>query len=146
MWNTGGLDVPSKSTSSIRQKFEPLLQIDDLKSIQWSTKTCCLLSDIWKCKMCSWGGIAGRCMKARTANRAVRTYKKNKAKTYSVSISPLLSYHYLDWMVHCRKRWSLQTTLTFNSQDFMSNSLYSLPYNLCDDSLENMELDQPIIP
>ena len=91
----GGLDVVSESTSSTRQKFEPLLQIDDLKSIQWSTKTCCLLSDIWKCKMCSWGGIAGRCMKARTANRAVRTYKKNKAKISSVSKSPLLSYHVL---------------------------------------------------
>ena len=75
-----GLDVPSKSTSSIRQKFEPLLQFDYLKSIQWSTKTCCLLSDIWKCKMCSWGGIAGRCMKARTANRAVRTYKEKQSK------------------------------------------------------------------
>ena len=28
----------------------------------------------------------------------------------------------------------------------MSNSPYSVPYNLCDDSLEDMELDQPIIP
>ena len=28
----------------------------------------------------------------------------------------------------------------------MSNSPYSLPYNLCDVSLENLELDQPIIP
>lgn len=34
-------------------------------------------------------------MKARTANRAVRTYKKNKAKISSVSKSPLLSYHVL---------------------------------------------------
>ena len=135
-----------KAPPQLDKNLSLFLQFDDLKSIQWSTETCCLLSDIWKCKMCSWGGIAGRRMKARTANRAVRNYKKNKAKTYSVSISPLLSYHYLDWMVHCRKRWSLQTTFTFNSQDFMSNSPYSLPYNLCDDSLENMELDQPIIP
>ena len=35
----------------------------------------------------------------------------------------------------------LKITLTLNSQDFMSNSPYCLPYNLCDDSLENMELD-----
>lgn len=34
-------------------------------------------------------------MKARTANRAVRTYKKNKAKISSVSKSPLPSYHVL---------------------------------------------------
>ena len=28
----------------------------------------------------------------------------------------------------------------------MSNPPYCLPYNLCDFSLENLELDQPIIP
>ena len=28
----------------------------------------------------------------------------------------------------------------------MSNSPYHLPYNLCDVSLENLELDQPRIP
>ena len=34
----------------------------------------------------------------------------------------------------------------FNSQNAMSNPPYSLPYNLCDVSWENLELDQPIIP
>ena len=28
----------------------------------------------------------------------------------------------------------------------MNNSPYCLPYNLCDVSLENLKLDQPIIP
>ena len=32
------------------------------------------------------------------------------------------------------------------SQNIMSNPPYCLPYNLCDVSLENLELDQPIIP
>ena len=36
--------------------------------------------------------------------------------------------------------------LTFNTQDFISNYPYCLPYNLCDDSLETLELDQPTIP
>ena len=34
----------------------------------------------------------------------------------------------------------------FNSQDFISDSPYCLLYNLFDVSLENLELDQPIIP
>ena len=33
-----------------------------------------------------------------------------------------------------------------NSQDLISNSPYCLLYNSCDVSLENLELDQPIIP
>ena len=33
-----------------------------------------------------------------------------------------------------------------NSQDLISNSLYCLLYNSYDVSLENLELDQPIIP
>ena len=33
-----------------------------------------------------------------------------------------------------------------NSQDFISNSPYCLPYNLSNASLENLELDQLIIP
>ena len=32
------------------------------------------------------------------------------------------------------------------SKVFMSNSPFCLSYNLCDVSLENLELDQPIIP
>ena len=36
-------------------------------------------------------------------------------------------------------------TWPFNFQDFISNSLYCLSYNLCDVRLENLELDQPII-
>ena len=36
--------------------------------------------------------------------------------------------------------------ITFKFQDFIGNSLYCLPYNLCDVWLENLELDQPIIP
>ena len=34
----------------------------------------------------------------------------------------------------------------FNSQDVISNSPYCLAYNLYDSILENLELDQPIIP
>ena len=34
----------------------------------------------------------------------------------------------------------------FNSQDIISNSPYFLPYNSYNISLENLELDQPIIP
>ena len=34
----------------------------------------------------------------------------------------------------------------FNSQDFISNSPYCLPYNLCDVILENLVLNRPIIP
>ena len=34
----------------------------------------------------------------------------------------------------------------FNSQDLISNSPYCLPYNSYNVSLENLELDQPIIP
>ena len=34
----------------------------------------------------------------------------------------------------------------FNSQDVISNSPYCLPYNLYDGILENLELDQTIIP
>ena len=78
-------------------------------------------------------------MKARTANRAVRTYKKNKAKISSVSKSPLPSYHVL----------GLDGTLqekVKSADNFNPLTPYSLSYNLCDDSLENMELDQPIIP
>ena len=33
-----------------------------------------------------------------------------------------------------------------NSQDLISNSPYCLQYNSFDVSLENLELDQPIIP
>ena len=33
-----------------------------------------------------------------------------------------------------------------NPLDFISNSPYCLPYNLCDVGLKNLELDQPIIP
>ena len=36
-------------------------------------------------------------------------------------------------------------TEPFNSQNFMSNPPYCLPYNLCDVKFENLELDQPII-
>ena len=35
--------------------------------------------------------------------------------------------------------------LPFNSQNLISNSPYCLPCNSYDDSLENSELDQPII-
>ena len=35
---------------------------------------------------------------------------------------------------------------SLNSQDLISNSPYCLLYNSCDVSLENLELDQPIIP
>ena len=38
----------------------------------------------------------------------------------------------------------LHNPLTFKIS--LSNSLYCLPYNLCDVRLENLELDQPIIP
>ena len=34
----------------------------------------------------------------------------------------------------------------FNSQDIISNSPYCLPYSSCDVSLENLALDQLIIP
>ena len=34
----------------------------------------------------------------------------------------------------------------FNSQDLISNSPYCLPYSFCDVSLENLVLDQLIIP
>ena len=34
----------------------------------------------------------------------------------------------------------------FNSQDFISNSPYCLPYNSYDVNLENLVLDQLIIP
>ena len=34
----------------------------------------------------------------------------------------------------------------FNSQDFISNSPYCLPYSSYDVNLENLVLDQPIIP
>ena len=34
----------------------------------------------------------------------------------------------------------------FNYQDFINNSPYCLQYNLYDVSLENLALDQPIIP
>ena len=34
----------------------------------------------------------------------------------------------------------------FNFQDLISNSLYCLPYSSCDVSLENLGLDQLIIP
>ena len=34
----------------------------------------------------------------------------------------------------------------FNSQDFTSNSPYCLPYSSYDVNLENLVLDQPIIP
>ena len=34
----------------------------------------------------------------------------------------------------------------FNSQDLINNALYCLPYNFCDVSLENLVLDQLIIP
>ena len=34
----------------------------------------------------------------------------------------------------------------FNSQDLISNSPYCLPYSSCDVSLENLVLDQLIIP
>ena len=37
-------------------------------------------------------------------------------------------------------------TLTFNSQDLISNSPYCLPYNSCNVSSENLVLDPPIIP
>ena len=33
-----------------------------------------------------------------------------------------------------------------NSQDLVSNSPYCLPYSSCDVSLENLVLDQSIIP
>ena len=36
--------------------------------------------------------------------------------------------------------------MCLNSQNVMSNPPYCLPYNLCDFSLENLELDQPVIP
>ena len=36
--------------------------------------------------------------------------------------------------------------LTLNSQDLISNSPYCLPYSSCDVSLENLVLDQLIIP
>ena len=40
----------------------------------------------------------------------------------------------------------VSNALPFNSQDFIGNSPYCLSYNSCDVSLENLELDQPIIP
>ena len=40
----------------------------------------------------------------------------------------------------------VSNALPFNSQDFIGNSHYCLSYNSCDVSLENLELDQPIIP
>ena len=36
-------------------------------------------------------------------------------------------------------------TYPFNFLDFMSNSLYCLPYSLSDVSLKNLEFDQPVI-
>ena len=38
------------------------------------------------------------------------------------------------------------TTKQKYSQDSISNSPYCLPYNLCDVNLENLDLNQPIIP
>ena len=42
-------------------------------------------------------------------------------------------------------RWRTDC-LPFNSQDLVSNSPYCLPYSSCDVSLENLALDQLIIP
>ena len=47
-----------------------------------------------------------------------------------------LVYEFLS--LYSNARWP------FNSQDFINNSPYCLPYNLCDVSLENLELDWPI--
>ena len=41
---------------------------------------------------------------------------------------------------------SLSSCEPFNSQDLISNSPYCLPYNSCDVSVENLVLDQPLIP
>lgn len=82
---------------TIRQSYLQLMKFFLWRSqwrVRWRTRSVCsiswwwcqwrnrpapsshVFSDIWKCKMCSWGGIAGRRMKARTANRAVRTMSK----------------------------------------------------------------------
>ena len=41
---------------------------------------------------------------------------------------------------------SLSSCEPFNSQDLISNSSYCLPYNSCDVCVENLVLDQPLIP
>ena len=59
--------------------------------------------------------------------------------------------------VYCIRCWALIKTIepekrlfcnnpVFNSQDLISNSPYCLPYNSCDLNLENLVLDQLIIP
>ena len=46
---------------------------------------------------------------------------------------------------YCFKSTS-EYLLPFHSQDLVNNSPYCLPYNSCDVSLENLVLDQMIIP
>ena len=47
----------------------------------------------------------------------------------------------------CTKVSVSDTLLTlYNSQNLISNSSYCLPYDSYDNSLENLEIDQPVIP
>ena len=48
---------------------------------------------------------------------------------------------YLQLYINIVKRKHMLTLKLFNSQYFISNSAYCLPYNLSDFSLENLELD-----
>ena len=73
--------------------------------------------------------------------------------TYHEILNNLAGLH--TWINHAHRREErknhdmnidVSNALLFNSQDFIGNSPYCLSYNSCDVSLENLELDQPIIP
>ena len=49
------------------------------------------------------------------------------------------------WEELALSSWS-ETFNPSNSYDFIGNSPYCLLYNSCDVHLENLELDQPVIP
>ena len=58
---------------------------------------------------------------------------------------------FLSWTKHelsllCQALWHILQAWPFNSQDLFSNSPYCLLYSSCDVSLENLVLDQLMIP
>ena len=60
-----------------------------------------------------------------------------------ITVKSLLIQHLLNIK---QSVFKVQNLFPLNSQDLISNSPYFLPYSSCDVSLENLVLDQLIIP
>ena len=63
----------------------------------------------------------------------------------TANLSMLLAILY-GQILYCHSEWHIVDPLINNSQNLISNSSYCLPYDSYDNSLENLEIDQPVIP